>query len=517
MKVKVIIYLTATLLYFPGFVFAQGFIENALLFSRTQPGGSARVQSLGGAQVALGGDFSSALSNPAGLGMYNRSEFTFSPALNFYSTAAEHLGNTANDSKTVFTIPGLSYVFNSPKNTSGYIGGSFGISMSRINDFNRTFTYSGTDDLSSMVDWFIEDAFGFTPEQLPSPYSSVPLLNYDYTTGQAYLTYLINTLADDPNNTTPVMPDDYVTYYSELEPLPGETRTLDRLEQVSVKGSQYQWSLAYGGNYNDKLFFGANIGITTLRYNFKRKYREQNFEFSDDPSYNPLDYLELEEKISIDGSGVNLTLGLIYRPVDAIQLGMSFVTPTYYWLTDSYTSLVRTLWNDSRAFIEEKSVQQLISEYSLTAPMKFSIGTAVFFGGYGFISGDMEFVNYSKAKYRSDVSGISFSSENEGIKEFFTNTINYRIGTEWRYGKLRFRAGYNIQSSPLKSNDANLKIQTLSAGIGLRLSKFFTDLAWLSAKGDGFYSPYIFQDGLGPLVNLKNKVNSVMVTVGFTF
>ncbi|HEU5290319.1 MAG TPA: long-chain fatty acid transporter, partial [Cyclobacteriaceae bacterium] len=75
---------------------AQGFVENALLFSRTKPGGSARIQAMGGAQIALGGDFSSALSNPAGLGMYNRSEITFSPGLNFYNTDAEHLGTNSS-------------------------------------------------------------------------------------------------------------------------------------------------------------------------------------------------------------------------------------------------------------------------------------------------------------------------------------------------------------------------------------------------------------------------------------
>jgi hypothetical protein len=517
MSIRLIFHLTGIILCAPSWVVAQGFIENALLFSRTQPGGSARFQSLGGAQIALGGDFSSALSNPAGLGMYNRSEFTFSPALNFYSTATEHLGNTTNNPKTVFTIPGLSYVFSNPKNTSGYIGGSFGISMSRINDFNRTFSYNGTDNLSSVVDWFIEDATGFTPEQLPAPHGSIPLLNYDYVTGQSYLTYLINTFADDPNNTNPVMPDDYIQYYSELEPIPGETRTLERMERVSVKGSQYQWSLAYGGNYNDKLFFGANIGITTLRYNFKRKYREENFEFSDDPSYNPLDYLEFEEKITIDGSGVNLTLGLIYRPVDVVQLGMSFVTPTYYQLTDSYTSVVRTAWNDSRSFIEERSAQPLVSEYSLTTPMRLSLGAAIFAGSFGFISGDVEFVNYGKAKYRSDISGIPFSEDNERIKELFTSAVNYRLGAEFRYEKLRFRAGYNMQANPLSTTGADLKVQTISTGIGLRLSDFFAELAWLASKGNNFYSPYIFQDGTGPVANLTNKVSSVMLTVGFTF
>jgi hypothetical protein len=66
------------------------FVEQALLFSRQSAGGSARIQALGGAQVALGGDFSSAQSNPAALGMYNRNEVTISPALTFQSADATY-------------------------------------------------------------------------------------------------------------------------------------------------------------------------------------------------------------------------------------------------------------------------------------------------------------------------------------------------------------------------------------------------------------------------------------------
>src|SRR5688572_19346496 len=100
----------------------QGFVENALLFSRTKPGGSARIQAMGGAQISLGGDFSSALSNPAGLGMYNRSEITFSSAFNTYSTDSEHLGTKSDDSKNVFNIPGFSVVFHMPREKNGFWG-----------------------------------------------------------------------------------------------------------------------------------------------------------------------------------------------------------------------------------------------------------------------------------------------------------------------------------------------------------------------------------------------------------
>src|SRR6187399_2277605 len=82
------------LMSFGSLSFGQDFVDNALLFSRTRPGGSARIQSLGGAQIALGGDYSSALSNPAGLGMYNRSEFTITPAYNTYQIDSKHLGTS---------------------------------------------------------------------------------------------------------------------------------------------------------------------------------------------------------------------------------------------------------------------------------------------------------------------------------------------------------------------------------------------------------------------------------------
>ena len=71
--------LAATLMLTAGSVMGQTYSESALTFSRTLPAGSARILGMGGAQISLGGDYSSAYSNPAGLGMYNRSEFTISP------------------------------------------------------------------------------------------------------------------------------------------------------------------------------------------------------------------------------------------------------------------------------------------------------------------------------------------------------------------------------------------------------------------------------------------------------
>jgi hypothetical protein len=484
---------------------AQGFTENALLFSRTQPGGSSRIQALGGAQVALGGDFSSGLSNPAGLGMYNRSEFTFSPAFNTYETSASHIGTKKNDSKNVLTIPGISLVYHYPQERNGFLGGSFGLTLTRINDFNRTFNYTGQDNASSIIDYFIEDAnANFWEPRTELAYQNFLLEDSSYYGG-------------DPNQYFSVMglfPDD-----------PGDIRELKRKESVSTRGSQYQWSFAYGGNLNDQFFFGASLGITTLRYQFNTTYKESDYAFVLSPDFDALDSLRMKESVTIDGSGVNLTLGVIYRPADFVQVGLSFVTPTVYELTDAYTASMVTYWNgydyldQGNLFTERAELTEpLVSEYRLTTPLKVSLGTAFFLGQYGFITGDVEFVNYSKAKYKSSIDDDFIEDYNPEIKSNFKNVVNYRLGAEFRYSIYRARVGYNYQANPYKKKfDVDQKIQTMSAGLGVKLNKYSVDATWFMSEGNSAYSPYSFLNNTGPVSNLKNKMNSVMVTVGYSF
>jgi hypothetical protein len=521
--------LSVILMFFCTEIWAQGFVENALLFSRTKPGGSARIQAMGGAQVALGGDFSSALSNPAGLGMYNRSEFTFSPALNFYTSDSQHLGNGMTDSKSVFNIPGLSYVHHSPRDNGEFLGGSFAISMSRINDFHNTFQYGAADNATSIIDYFEQKAQGYSIDPLASPYDDTPLLNYDAPEGLAYLTYLITPYNEDPDNASPVLPDDYVNYFSELDTFgTTEVRSLKRQGRVNVRGAQYQWSFAYGGNIQDKFFFGASLGLTTLRYKFSSSYSESDYTFSS-PYVSPLDDMRLDETIEIDGSGVNLTVGFIYRFVDFAQVGVSLVTPTYYVLTDTYSARLRANWDqsvliplgDNRADQDESS-NPIVSEYNIVTPTKISTGLAFFLGKYGLVSGDVEFVNYGKAKYNSNTPGVSFKPDNDDIKYYYKNVVNYRIGAEGRLDVFRLRAGYNIQNNPYKRNfNAGGNITTLSAGVGVKLQKFFVDATWLSLRYNSSYSPYSVEDEdgdlVGPTARLKNTINSAMLTVGFSF
>mgnify|MGYP001253267024 CR=1 FL=1 len=59
---------------------------DALRYSTQDLSGTARYSAMGGAFGSLGGEFSALSSNPAGIGMYQFSEFTFTPCFNLNST-----------------------------------------------------------------------------------------------------------------------------------------------------------------------------------------------------------------------------------------------------------------------------------------------------------------------------------------------------------------------------------------------------------------------------------------------
>jgi hypothetical protein len=202
-----------------------------------------------------------------------------------------------------------------------------------------------------------------------------------------------------------------------------------------------------------------------------------------------------------------------------MQIGISVVTPTIYNLSDTYGARLKTTWNASAGYDDQDEASEpIISDYTFTTPFKFSTGVTFFLGKAGLITGDVEFINYDQAKYNSDTPGVSYSPENDDIKFYYTNVVNYRFGAEFRYTIFRFRGGYSLQSNPYKAAfDVDDKITTISAGTGIRLSKFYIDATWLMSKSNGSYSPYVFQDGTGPVATLENKMSSVMLTLGFNF
>jgi long-subunit fatty acid transport protein len=292
----------------------------------------------------------------------------------------------------------------------------------------------------------------------------------------------------------------------------------DQQEEIETRGATNQWTFAYGANYKDMLFFGGGIGLTSLRYKSQKIYSEE----FDDPFLNDL---VLDEELRIRGNGVNITLGTVIRPIKFVQIGLSYTSPTYYNLVETYSAAMNTSWKnfdyygDGSTMLNEEFAETDIvtSDYNLTTPGKFSTGIA-FISKYGFITGDIEFTNPGKAKYSSSTVGVSFGQENSDIRSVYKSVVNYRVGGEFRYEILRLRAGYGVQGSAYDDSfGLDNSIKTISAGAGIRLKRFFADFAITHSSSDSFYQPYTFFDGSGPVVSLNNSITTGMLTFGFTF
>lgn len=492
-------------------VFAQSFAETALMFSRTRPIGSARIMGMGGAQISLGGDFSSAYTNPAGLGMYNRSEVVFMPSYTQLNTNGQYImGQAQNDNevtsgntdfRTNLNFSGLGIMFSNEKNETGFVRGTFGITFTRNNDFNRNLRYRGTNPHTSLIDYFLQDAQGGTPDQFSSDgalYNTVTELAYDnYLIGESTIL--------DPNN-------DPTDYFTDVDGIANQSETFD------TEGGQSQWNFSYGANFDDKYFFGAGIGIASINYNSRKIYRET---FDDGPLFE----FTLDEDLQIRGTGINLTFGGIARPVDGFQIGASIASPTRYSLTDVWTGSMRSEWDNfeytDEEFLNNESAQTdaVTSDYILLTPWKFSAGATYFIQKTALITADIEHVNYASSKYSADDDGLSYASDNTQIKTLYRSVTNIRLGGEYRLNALRFRAGYNFMPDPFmdKQNDVDRARQSLSAGVGFRGKSFALDLAYVNSWENNSYRPYNVANSNSPLLKYSQNGSGIFATLGFNF
>lgn len=480
---------------------AFGYYTDALRFSNmTSTTGTARMQSIGGANAALGGDISAATANPAGLGFFNRSVLVITPSMNFNNSDSEFANETYSGFINKFNLNTLGVAFNFAKGDivqDKFKGGTFAINFQRINDFHNEFTYEGFNNNNSIIDYFLQQANG------------IPLSGIDNRglVSAAYYNYLINPVADQDG-----------TYDSFVLGYPRQSET------VRSTGGQNQWSFSYGGNYDDKLYFGAGLGLVSLNYKNTKTYFEDSFyDFAnemDDPTINSI---ASNETLEIAGTGVNATLGLIYRPIDLARVGISYTTPTIYDLNEQSTFSLTTDYNNYYYEPEDTVLTALTSDgdilesaYQMSTPGRLTAGISVFAGKNGFVSADVELVNYAGARLRSN--DFSANADNRTIENLYKPTLNYRIGGEARLDIFRLRAGYVLYGNPYENREAsNGNRQSITGGVGVLLSNFHIDLGVVNTFFEQTYSPYVLSSGLSPEVFIKNRSVTGLISVGFTF
>src|SRR6185503_7314703 len=90
-------------------IYAQD-VTDALRYSYLSPMGTARSAGFGNALGSIGGDFTSLSVNPAGIGVYRKSEFTFTPSFKINSTQSTYMGTTLSDNNVRFNVNNVGVV-----------------------------------------------------------------------------------------------------------------------------------------------------------------------------------------------------------------------------------------------------------------------------------------------------------------------------------------------------------------------------------------------------------------------
>ncbi len=488
---------------------------DALRYSMMGHGGSARTRAIGGAVVSLGGDITAGAVNPAGLAFFRTSEFVFTPSFSLNNTKINYLDNESRDKKTALDISNFGFIL--PKdgsNNGNWRNFTVGLGMNRRANFNNQTVLKGTNNQSSYAEKYLEELIN---NNITNPNDAAS--KFPYGASLALNTYLIDTLSGTGGTVA--------GYKSLSTPQTGVTQQ----QNISTKGGINDYYIAASGNYMDRLFVGGGITFSQLKFERTSTFRETDITNNKNNNFN---YFETQETLLTKGIGVGINLGIIVRPIDQIRIGAAFHSPVLYNMDDRYTTKITTdvegyqgqnvLTQSSRDFNNGEAGE---FQYDYTNPMRFMFGISYIFQEVedvkqqrGFISADVEFLNYGKAKFNTGslTNGVNYLDEvNASIKDQYRSAINFRVGGELKFNTIMARLGYNYMGNSYQSTVLKVTQSNISGGLGYRDKGYFLDLTYVHRINKDATFPYRLDNGFFAPGFVKGSNGNIVVTVGMKF
>ena len=484
-----------------GSLFAQDDAD-LLRYSMLNPIGTARYNSMGGAFGALGANFTTLSTNPAGIGFYTRHEISLSLGTVTQNSGSDYYHQKNDFGKTRVNMPqggGVFCIKNGNREGGNLWSLHLGFGANRVKDFNNNVYVRGINNQSSYMEDVASRSAGY--DFAVQHYDVAHIGNLAYQTG--LLDYL-DTL-------------DF-TYESFL------SRGLQQKHILQEWGNITEMAFTFGGSWADKVFFGVTLGVPIVNYNQKSLIEEVNTEGLPLP-FNFRSY-QIKNRMDVSGSGINLKLGLIVKPVHFFRIGLAFHTPTYYNIKEK-TDM--DLMTDMQYVLANNDVLPNVAHsgyedrYGLSTPMKGILSTAFLIKNFGAIAVEGEIINYRHMRMDVD-DDIDYNQYIQNIvRDNYRLAGVLRIGTEWRVSVVSFRAGYIWQSCPYKNEilERNWSDHTFTVGVGLNLGRWNVDLGMMANGGkrlDNFY--YLVSEDGAPLVQpARLNMSKVLctLTVGCKF
>lgn len=553
---------------------------DGLNYSQNNYYGTARSIGMGNAMTAVGGDLGSIGINPAGSAVAGYSQFTITPNLTISSMnasysaypvgGADRFTNEQNKRLTRFSMPNIGLTFNwKTGNGTGLKAITYGLVVNGTNNFTGKMLAGGRNDKTSYQSAIAVAADGYDMDFLNG--YSIDKDGKRVDRGWDYPYYYGDDFQNDPNKGK-FAPwnvianaqagsianygdtDDPSYYWRYRAATEGFSNTgkkdangnyiydiflagpLNQAYSRNITGSKYDVLFNVGFNFGDTFFVGANLGVTSLNYNYDECYKEA----AENPSAFEIDFgdkgktcfsdYRTRYSYTADGSGVFGKIGFLWRPVDGLRVGAAVQTPTIMEINERWIQDVNLNYTDASFNGSAKTPEGEYS-YRLRSPYRLNAGAAFTFAGMALVSADYEMTDYSTMKFMSKDGGWSndtFSSLNDQIRNCMGVSHMVRIGAEFKpLPEIAVRAGYNFTTTPEYVYEGNSKtklndrINAFSVGLGYSSNgSFFADIAArMTMLADEYISPYAdyLSDLASPMILNKRDIYNVTATIGWRF
>lgn len=477
---------------------------------------SARVAAMGGAFSSLGADISSMSINPAGLGMYRSSAFTISGDLGI-TTASNNFAPDGSR-QTSFAFNQIGTALNIYQGSGSLVSFTFGFAYNKLADLNYDEKFGWEGDGVSIGDFFALQMEGFPSSALS--YNSDPFRNENIYVDEwggalAYQTALI-----DPVKTS----EGKETGRYEVVGIHPDATIAGSLHTRS-RGSVGEYSFSSGMNIANILYLGATLGIQDISQTIRYYYTENYSQPIKDPALlQAMAYTPVESSY---GSGINLKIGAILRPIPSLRLGVAYHTRTLTTLTRDYVAGMQTWFepntNQDPTFYDAESLVHNYT-YHYTSPSKLLLGASYALGNRALLSVDYDIVWNRSIRLQSQ---DHWAEDNfrQDVEADLGTSHNVRVGVEIvPINGVYLRGGYALYGSPFNEaaeqyNDegnyfyGNHKRSTtnFSLGCGVRFaSRSSLDFAWTSSTAR--YTNSVLYDFYGEYAdNTYEQVNSPII------
>ena len=437
--------------------------------------GTARYVGMGGAMEALGADLSTMSTNPAGIGLFRRSQVAGS-----FGLVSQSEGKSFQDgSKTNASFDQLGAVFSTRTGMHSYV--NFGVNFHKNRNFNHVLSAAARsiDGSSQNRQTCIKGIRG----------------DLDTSFGESQVDNLYDKLINKDGS--------MITYDS-------EGYKFDRAQTGYI--GEYDFNLS--GNINNRVYLGVTVGVKDVHYNSYTEYSENLKPLLDD-----ITYVGMRDDHKITGHGFEVKVGAIVRPVEEspFRLGVSVSTPTFYKLTTSNVSSI----HDVHGMVKEVRSD---ADFRFNTPWKFGLSAGHTVGNYLALGASYEYADYSTNDMRT-ISGSGYdwdgyyyerSSTETTMKRHTERTLRgvstLKLGAEYKVDPMiSVRVGYNyvspmykesgVRDQTLQSSGTYMASTTdytnwkatnrLTAGVGFSFDQFKIDLAYQYSMRSGDFYPYM--------------------------